>query len=172
MRGCENGLLVLKNLGEGVDFILRDELSIVGNNIWFSPLPSFHDEFETELKNAIERSPDIPITLVIDTSAFVSDIGQLQGSLKSILNDRVVVGQKLPEKSSIIILSHCDKDQINEVFDADFVGRLRTYDLKDQDHTKKVELARDMVREFALSLVPEVEIRKVATKDHDNNLKH
>lgn len=103
-------ILVLRHDRDTVPDAIKEIVGKHGNVVAFHPGHVDAEEFEDNLSSLIAKEPNLPITLMINVPT-VEDLRSWSRVLPDILDSHVVCGQKLPRKSSIIVLSDaCSND--------------------------------------------------------------
>jgi len=119
--------LISRNAGDRTLAAIEEIVGAVGPVMVFEPGTYETGTLKDRLADAIREAPNTPITFVMNfkDSTFVN----WASPLLDILQSRIVLGETLPEKSNIILLSEMDTTQFYEPGTSALLARLEVFDL-------------------------------------------
>lgn len=120
--------LISRNAGDRTLAAIEEIVGAVGPVMVFEPGTYEAGTLKDRLAEAVRETPGTPITFVMNFKD--SGFANWASPLLDILQSRIILGETLPEKSNIIMLSEINVTQLTEPGTSALLARLHVIDLK------------------------------------------
>lgn len=120
--------LITRNAGDRTLAAIEEIVGEVGPVMVFEPGTYEAGTLKDRLADAVREAPNTPITFVMNFKD--STFANWASPLLDVFQSRIILGETLPEKSNIILLSEIDVTQLSEAGTSALWARLQVIDLK------------------------------------------